>query len=104
MSDVGIWVEGVVKRVFFPGRVNNQLARSVMVWSSDSGTYYIAQAASSGMFEDVDHILVNDQWYKIGWNTVTVHQDGTVTGYECKVDSAGKPCPPHNEVVNTPPR
>jgi hypothetical protein len=96
--------ESSVKRGLVPGRVNNQLATSVMVWSSDSGVYAIAPASSSKVFEDVDHILVNDQWYKIGWNTVTVHPDGTVSGVECKVDGAGKPCPPHNEVVNTPPR
>ena len=49
----------------------------------------IPAKSDSGRFaEDVDYIQdENGQWYKVGANTVTVEEDGTVTGAKEKVDA-----------------
>ncbi len=87
--------ENWFKRNLFNGRVINNSSQPVTVWSSDRGTYTIPAGSSSDRFgEDVDHIQdKNGQWYKIGWNTVTVDASGNVTGHACLVSGPGDPCP-----------
>ncbi len=93
----------ILKRVF-NGTVVNHSAEAVTVWSSDDGLYTIAPGETSGFFEDVDHIRDRRGiWYKIGWNTVTVDADGTVSGFECVVGGPGEDCPPEPGLGDFPP-
>lgn len=94
---------GVIYRRSWPwpfnGYVINNSDEPVTVWSDGRGLYTIAPGDSSGYFtEDVDHIMDRwGVWYKIGANTVTVDENGTVTGYKCVVFGPGDDCPPDIE-------
>jgi hypothetical protein len=93
---------GVIYRgenLLFPGTVINNSKKPVTVWRDGAGTYTIAAGARSGLFEDVDHIRDEQgQWYKIGWNTVTVDAGGKLKGYKCKVSNFGEDCPKQPEL------
>lgn len=67
--------------------------KPVTVWRDKFKVYTIAAGESSKPGEDVDHIKDKQgQWYKIGWNTVTVDATGKVYGHKCKVPNYGEDC------------
>src|SRR5437763_1180939 len=82
-------------RMLRAGSVINNSNKPVTVWRDDFGLpYTIAAGAKSKPDEDVDHIKDEQgQWYKIGWNTVTVDATGKVDGYKCKVPTYNMDCP-----------
>jgi hypothetical protein len=76
------------------GSVINNSKKPVTVWRDHFGVYTIAAGARSESDEDVDHIKdERGQWYKIGWNTVTVDATGKLSGYKCAVSNYGEDCP-----------
>lgn len=77
------------------GRVINDCAREVTVWSSDRGLHFIAPHSTSDRFwDDVDHVQspLDQSWFKIGVHTAHLHPDGTIDGFECRVSTFGSRC------------